>query len=82
MFTGNLYQVASYLALNFTFPYLFYNMVKQHPRSFSFGEGVLVTSAFAYRFWGASQSLPFPPRDVYTFNDDHMLAVFLQVNKI
>ncbi|CAL8109691.1 unnamed protein product [Orchesella dallaii] len=75
---GSLYYHVSSIALNFTFPYLFCNLIKHHPRSFTFGEGVLVTSAFAYNFWSASQSLPFAPSPIQEQTEPVLISLFLQ----
>lgn len=82
VFKGDLYKVAAYLALHFTFPYVFYNMIKQHPRSFTFGEGVLVNSAITFKFWIASQSLPFPEHTVSMkdIREPEMISLFLDVS--
>ncbi|XP_021962540.1 dolichol kinase [Folsomia candida] len=54
---NNVYEYALWAGLNFSFPYVFINVVLYYPFSFSFGEGVIVTSVFVYNYWASFHNI-------------------------
>jgi len=72
------YAVFSFACLNLSFPYCFYTVVRYFPRSFTFGEALVVTQAFILIFWSAATFLPFPPSDLTKATETEIVFIFVQ----
>lgn len=73
--SGSPYLFFSYTLVNYAFPFLFVTLVKMFPKSFTFGEAILICQAFFISFWAATLTM----MKIGEVNDvsDTMIAVFV-----
>lgn len=84
-FSDNVYEYALWAGLNFSFPYVFINVVLYYPFSFSFGEGVIVTSVFVYNYWASFHNIiqnKFAEINKKAVSDPMMISIVQEVDGI
>ncbi len=80
MITDNVYEYTLWAGLTFSFPYVFKNLVIHYPQSFSFGEGVIVTSTFIYNYWTSFHNIIQSKfSDVHNGSDPILITIVQEV---